>query len=61
LQQAAALGLVSRGQTFVLLAAGIDLSVRSTMGLSMVVGAAITGGANTLMAPAIANSLWRFT
>src|ERR687886_13486 len=37
LQQAAALGLVSLGQTFVILAAGIDLSVGATMGLSMVV------------------------
>ena len=56
-QQAAALGLVSLGQTFVILAAGIDLSVGSTMGLSMVVAAAITGGANTLVALAIAGSL----
>src|SRR3954447_16855216 len=56
-QQSAALGLVSLGQTFVILAAGIDLSVGSTMGLSMVVTAAITGGANTLVAPAIAGSL----
>src|SRR5438876_4921371 len=56
-QQAAALGLVSLGQTFVMLAAGIDLSVGSTMGLSMVVAAAITGGANPLVALAIAGSL----
>jgi ribose/xylose/arabinose/galactoside ABC-type transport system permease subunit len=41
-------------------AAGIDLSVGSTMGLSTVVTAAITGGANTLMALAIASSLRRF-
>src|SRR5438067_12499533 len=56
-QQSAALGLVSVGQPFVILAAGIDLSVGSAMGLSMVVAAAITGGANALVAPAIAGSL----
>src|ERR671937_1732701 len=57
LRQSAALGLVSLGQTFVILAAGIDLSVGSTMGLSMVVAAAITGGANTLVALATAGSV----
>jgi ribose/xylose/arabinose/galactoside ABC-type transport system permease subunit len=57
LQQAAALGIVSLGQTFVILVAGIDLSVGSIMGLCMVVAAAITGGANTLVVPAIAAAL----
>jgi len=57
LQGASALGIVSLGQTLVILAAGIDLSVGSVMGLSMVVAAAMTAGSDTLVGPAIVVSL----
>ena len=57
LQAASALGIVSLGQTLVVLAAGIDLSVGSVMGLSMVVAAAMTAGSDTLVGPAIVVSL----
>jgi ribose transport system permease protein len=57
LQQCAALGIVSIGQTLVILAAAIDLSVGSIMGICMVVAAAITGGENTLVIPAIVVAL----
>jgi len=57
LQAASALGIVSLGQTLVILAAGIDLSVGSVMGLSMVVAAAMTAGSDTLVGPAIVVSL----
>ncbi|MGH3666082.1 MAG: ABC transporter permease [Egibacteraceae bacterium] len=43
-RQAAILGIIAIGQTFVLLVAGIDLSVGAVMGAAMIVAAQATGG-----------------
>lgn len=43
-RQAAVLGIVAIGQTFVLLVRGIDLSVGAVMGAAMVIAAEATGG-----------------
>ncbi len=48
-----ALGLVAIGQTFVVLTAGIDLSVGSTMSLVTVIAAVHMGGSNGNLATAI--------
>jgi ribose transport system permease protein len=47
LRQAAILGIVAVGQTFVLLTAGIDLSVGGVMGMSMIIAAQMSGGADS--------------
>jgi len=44
LRQASMLGIVAIGQTFVILAGGIDLSVGAVMGLAMVIASDITSG-----------------
>lgn len=53
LRQSAALGVASIGQTFVILGAGIDLSVGAVMGLAVVLAADISGGTNALALPAV--------
>lgn len=57
LRQAAILGIVAIGQTFVLLTAGIDLSVGGVMGMSMIIAAQISGGDNSALLPAVALAL----
>lgn len=57
LRQAAILGIVAIGQTFVLLAAGIDLSVGGVMGMSMIIAAQVSGGADSSLAAAVALAL----
>jgi ribose transport system permease protein len=52
LRQAAILGVVAVGQTFVLLAAGIDLSVGGVMGMAMIIAAQVSGGSNQALLPA---------
>lgn len=49
LRQASAIGILAIGQTIVILAGGIDLSVAATMQLAGVTMAELTGGANTLV------------
>lgn len=49
LKQAAVLGIVSTGQTFVILAGGIDLSVASVMALMSVLAANLMEGDNSLV------------
>lgn len=51
LQQASALGIVSVGQTLVILSGGIDLSIASVMATSCVFAAALMAGKNTLVLP----------
>lgn len=53
LRQIAFLGVAAIGQTFVLLVAGIDLSVGAVMGLAMVVSAQLTGGGDRLLPVAL--------
>jgi ribose/xylose/arabinose/galactoside ABC-type transport system permease subunit len=53
LRQAAILGIVAVGQTFVLLTAGIDLSVGGVMGMSMIIAAQISGGADSALLGAV--------
>ena len=53
LRQASALGIMSLGQTIVLIAGGIDLSMVSTMQLAGIVAAAISSGRNDLVPLAI--------
>jgi ribose transport system permease protein len=57
LRQAAILGIVAIGQTFVLLTAGIDLSVGGVMGMSMIIAAQISGGDNSALLPAVVLAL----
>jgi ribose transport system permease protein len=57
LRQAAILGIVAIGQTFVLLTAGIDLSVGGVMGMSMIIAAQVSGGDNSALLPAVALAL----
>lgn len=49
LRQIAFIGVAAIGQTFVLLVAGIDLSVGAVLGLAMVVSAQISGGSDRLL------------
>ncbi len=49
LRQASAIGVLAIGQTIVILAGGIDLSVAATMQLAGVTIAELTGGTNTLV------------
>lgn len=51
LQQTAALGMVSIGQTFVILVRGLDLSVASVMATVAVIVAYNTGGQDVLLFP----------
>jgi ribose/xylose/arabinose/galactoside ABC-type transport system permease subunit len=51
LRQASALGIVSVGQTFVILTGGIDLSVASVMALMSVLAANMMAGDNGLVLP----------
>lgn len=51
LQKVSALGIVSIGQTIVILGGGIDLSVASVMALSNVVSASLIHGRNTMVVP----------
>jgi ABC-type sugar transport system ATPase subunit/ribose/xylose/arabinose/galactoside ABC-type transport system permease subunit len=53
LNQAAMLGLLTLGQTVVLLGRGIDLSVGATMTASLVVGATIMQGRDEAVLPAV--------
>lgn len=57
LRQAAILGIVAIGQTFVLLAAGIDLSVGGVMGMSMIIAAQVSGGDDSSLVGAVALAL----
>lgn len=52
LRQSAALGVASVGQTFVILGAGIDLSIGAVMGLAVVLAADISRGTDALALPA---------
>ncbi len=51
LKQAAALGIVSVGQTLVILTGGIDLSVASVIALMSVLSAGLMAGQNSLVLP----------
>jgi ribose transport system permease protein len=51
LQQASVLGIVSVGQTLVILSGGIDLSVASIVSTSCVFAAALMAGRNTMVVP----------
>ncbi len=51
LQQASALGVISIGQTIVILAGGIDLSVASILATSCVFAAAMMAGKNSMVIP----------
>ena len=53
LRQAAILGIVAIGQTFVLLTAGIDLSVGGVMGMSMIIAAQVSGGDDSSLLVAV--------
>jgi ribose/xylose/arabinose/galactoside ABC-type transport system permease subunit len=57
LKQTSALGIVAVGQTFVILAAGIDLSVASVMALMSVLAAHLMAGQDGLVLPVAAFSL----
>jgi ribose transport system permease protein len=53
LRQASMLGIVSIGQTLVILGAGIDLSVGAVMGLAMIIASDVSGGENDLIVLAV--------
>jgi ribose/xylose/arabinose/galactoside ABC-type transport system permease subunit len=53
LRQASILGVVAIGQTLVILAGGIDLSVGSVMGLAMIVATEATRGKDEQVLPAV--------
>lgn len=57
LRQASILGVVAIGQTIVILAGGIDLSVGAAMGLAMIVASEVTRGKNDQVIPAVALAL----
>ncbi|MDQ4058759.1 MAG: ABC transporter permease [Actinomycetota bacterium] len=57
LRQAAILGIVAIGQTFVLLTAGIDLSVGGVMGMSLIIAAQVSGGDDSSLAIAVVLAL----
>lgn len=54
LRQAAPLGVLAIGQTLVLIAGGIDLSVGMLIGLVVPLGALLMAGDNSMIAPALA-------
>ena len=54
LRQAVAIGLVSIGQTFVILTAGIDLSVGSVISLTTCLSAGLMMGKDAMLIPAVA-------
>lgn len=56
-RQVGLIGVSAIGQTFVLLVAGIDLSVGAMLGLAMVVSAQVTGGHNHALAVAVLAAL----
>jgi ribose transport system permease protein len=56
-RQGSILAVIAIGQTFVLLVAGIDLSVGAVMGIAMIVAAQVTGGRNGPLLGAIALAL----
>jgi ribose/xylose/arabinose/galactoside ABC-type transport system permease subunit len=56
-RQIGLIGVAAIGQTFVLLVAGIDLSVGAMLGLAMVVSAQLTGGDNDRLAFAVLAAL----
>jgi ribose/xylose/arabinose/galactoside ABC-type transport system permease subunit len=53
LRQSSALGILSVGQTIVMLGGGLDISVAATMQLATIAAAEITKGENTLVVPAV--------
>ncbi len=53
LRQSAALGVASIGQTFVILGAGIDLSIGAVMGLAVVLVADVSRGTDAMVLPAV--------
>ncbi len=57
LRQAAILGIVAIGQTFVLLTGGIDLSVGGVMGMSMIIAAQVSGGDDSSLPAAVVLAL----
>ncbi|HVP19493.1 MAG TPA: ATP-binding cassette domain-containing protein [Spirochaetia bacterium] len=57
LRAAAALGIVTIGQAMVMISGGVDLSVSSTITLTTILSAAMMGGRNGMMLPAIAACL----
>src|ERR687895_182744 len=57
LRQAAILGIVAIGQTFVLLTGGIDLSVGGVMGMSMIIAAQVSGGDDSSLLAAVVLAL----
>jgi ribose transport system permease protein len=57
LRQAAILGIVAIGQTFVLLTGGIDLSVGGVMGMSMIIAAQVSGGDDSSLLAAVSLAL----
>jgi ribose/xylose/arabinose/galactoside ABC-type transport system permease subunit len=57
LRTASVLGIVAIGQTFVILGAGIDLSVGAVMGAAMIIAAQLTGGQDQLAVPAFVLAL----
>jgi ribose transport system permease protein len=57
LRQAAILGIVAIGQTFVLLTGGIDLSVGGVMGMSMIIAAQVSGGDDSSLLTAVSLAL----
>jgi ribose transport system permease protein len=57
LRQSVALGILSIGQTYVILIAGIDLSVGSTISLVSVLSTGMMGGRTEMILPAVAISL----
>lgn len=56
-RQVAFIGVAAVGQTFVLLVAGLDLSVGAVLGLAMVVTAQLAGGSNSGLPLALAAAL----
>jgi len=56
-RQIAFIGVAAVGQTFVLLVAGLDLSVGAVLGLAMVVTAQLAGGSNAGLPAALAVAL----
>ena len=57
LRQSVALGIVSIGQTFVILIAGIDLSVGATISLVSVLSTGIMAGRTEMILPAVVCAL----
>ncbi|MGC8837705.1 MAG: ABC transporter permease [Anaerolineae bacterium] len=57
LRQASALGILSVGQTIVMIGGGIDLSVAATMQLATIAVAEVTKGENSLVVPGVLVSL----